>query len=510
MVLDNTLRSLTKAELDVIITKALCEKSFYEFFKLCVENVYGGNWDFSPKFYKTVCDILQKEYERFELGIPKQQDLLLNLPFRIGKSTILECYGAWLWIKNPKVDILHVCATQSLTVKSARWTKIILQSQWFRQYWDIELAIDSKAKSNYSTKAGGTHLALSIGSSIIGRNADFLIIDDPNDPADANSETAIKKVIDCYRDVLYSRQNNNLGLRIVCQQRVSTEDLCGWILKNTPSQYQHVCLPALMNKSTSRGLEFLYDGDGYLFPTRYGKKQLDDYALTLSATAYASQLLMSPAALEGTILLRNWFGIIKKNLYMQLKNESVQNILFLDTAMTSNEKNDPSAFYLCNLIGGKIYVVEAEEKWLEFYELVEEIKEWIKTHNIKKVYIEKKASGISVIQELKRQLRGKVYIIGIESGSKSKQERARTIQPYLNNGKVVLVQGGWNQRFLDLVSAFPYGRDDLIDTLVYSVLTLIARRYGSTSTETDSIPAETKAVDRRGMIYEQDEADLYS
>jgi predicted phage terminase large subunit-like protein len=336
---------------------------------------------------------------------------------------------------------------------------------------------------------------MGIDSSIIGQGADIIICDDVSNPADNNSEISRKNVIDTYSDVIFSRLNDNkIGIRIILQQRVHENDLCGYLLQHNPEEYDHICLPVELTKDTTESLKQYYI-DGLFWTTRFSREEILNYQKQLSPQGFSSQLLQSPTALEGTILQRSWFKIIRESEYIALNkndNDKKQNVLFLDTAYTSNEANDPSAMLLCQLINGKIYIHKVQSKHLEFYELIQEILEWIKIYNIKKCYIEQKATGISILQELRRLLRGNISILGLDAGSKSKNERTQSIQPFLINNKVVLVEGGWNAPFLDQCANFPYARhDDQVDCLTYAVVQLLSKTWHPVNKENQSGSGDT-------------------
>ena len=58
------------------------------------------------------------------------------------------------------------------------------------------------------TTRGGSRVALSVGGSITGRGADFIIIDDPLKAEDGASEPARTRVIDWYDGTLSTRLND--------------------------------------------------------------------------------------------------------------------------------------------------------------------------------------------------------------------------------------------------------------------------------------------------------------
>ena len=62
--------------------KAVCEKSFYEFF-VKAWDIAEPAVPLSTNFHhKYLCDILQAEAERIKEGKKKDKDIIINIPFR--------------------------------------------------------------------------------------------------------------------------------------------------------------------------------------------------------------------------------------------------------------------------------------------------------------------------------------------------------------------------------------------------------------------------------------------
>ena len=507
----NEISKIPKETLKIIIEAELSKRSLYEFFNLVIKNIYT-QIDFIPNWhYKIICDIIQTEVERMLRGEKTIKHLLINLPIRCGKTILIsEILPCWLFIKSEgKFQVMSVCSTQRLATKSSRMSKLILTSTFFQQRFpEIVLSQDNKSKSDYSTVQKGGRTSFGVDSGIIGQGYDVCILDDINDPKDVHSDISLRNVVEAYRDVISGRANSNRALKIVLQQRTSEKDLCAELLLNNKNEFRHICLPALISKDTSP--EFVkYYQDDLFFPALISHERLSQYQKDLTPSAYASQLLQAPTALEGTIIQRIWFKSILESEFLKRRNEYNKAFLFLDTAFGDNPNNDPSCFYLCYEIKNIIYVLKCENFWYEFNDLLNEILEWIKLYNIKKIYIENKATGESISTELRRNLRlkgSKATVLTINPGSKSKTERAQAAQPYLVNGQVILIGDHWEE-FLNQCANFPYGRhDDMCDCLVYSILTLIAGKKYVEAAENN-----TTTIDTRGLFSSEAEIeDLYS
>lgn len=66
-------------------------------------------------------------------------------------------------------------------------------------------------------------------------------------------------------------------------------------------------------------------------------------------------------------------------------------------------------------------------------------------------------------------------VIELDSRQDSKIVRVNAITPKLESKRVRLVQGHWNETFLDQISLFAnHKHDDIVDTLVYVVNKLLS------------------------------------
>lgn len=453
------LRSQVEAE--------LCKRSFFEFFKRAVMVLEPSTkWSFNWHI-EYVCNILQEEVERIIRGDKKTKDLIFSLPFRSSKSLIISvCLPTWCLIKDPTLTILNVSATADLATKFSHKAKMIITSNWFEdRFSDIfTLRQDSKAKSNFITDKGGGIQAFGITGTIIGSGGDLILIDDPSSPDANNSPNSFKMVVNTYLDVLYSRLNNpDVGLRVLVQQRLNVNDLTGFLLNTQPDKYRHVCIPAELTDDVYPKDLAMYYKDGLFWPDRFSREVLDDFKQVLRGSAYASQLMMRPQLLEGDLIKRSWFPIIKLS---EVIKYNIEWNLVCDTAYTTSTKNDPSALMICGTYQNNLYIRKVIQRWLQFYELIEEIKELQKIYNIKRIYVESKASGISILQELKRQTGFNILPLDPIG---DKVARVTSIQPQLESGRVILVEDDTNEAFLNEVASFPAGRDDQVDVLCYSV-----------------------------------------
>ena len=477
-------KSIPKETFLQLVEAEVSKRSFFEFFKLSAPILYPGvefqwNWHFSY-----ICDLLQNETERMINGIPKENDLIINLPFRSGKSIMISViFPVWLWIKDVNINVMSVSATENLAVKFSHQSKMLIESKWFKdRFPNIKLRPDSKSKGSFINISGGRREAFGINSLVIGSGCNVMILDDLQSPDDI-SPTGLRNTITQFQDVLFSRLDNpGIDFRVLLQQRVHENDISGYLIRTNPDKYFNIVLPVILTEDLQpKELIEYYTQESspddpeptnrpkYFWPQRFNENVLADFRTSMRPNMYAGQLLQRPTLEEGEIIKRHWFKYIKLSELLHLAKNGLQWNMVIDTAFTSNKKNDPTSIMIVTKVGNNLYIRNVYQRWLEFWELITNIQELQLEYNIKKIYIEEKGSGISIMQQLKQQTN--FNIIPLTPGSKDKISRVNAITPVLEGGRVFLIEDqGWNDLLITECSTFPYGlHDDMVDCLTYSI-----------------------------------------
>ena len=462
-----------KALLKFALEKKLCEMSFYEFFKaawIVVEPAVplSTNWH-----HKYICDLLQAECERVIAQQPKTKDIIINVPFRSTKSLIVTVmFPVWAWIKSPKQRFITSSYSATLSIELATKSRDIIFSDWFKRRWGdvFHIKKDQNLKERYENNFVGMRRATSVGGTVTGQGADFLIVDDPLSPQMANSATERENANEWYRTTFYSRLNQpDIGVRIIIMQRVHEDDLTGFLLgKETRLKYKHICIPAKSGDGNikPKHLEKFYDKDTQLFwEDRFSQSTLDDYKSALGSYGYAGQLQQTPTPLDSGMIHKDWFKIDRYR-----KDEATVNFV-IDPAYTANQKNDPSALLAYTYKDNKWQIVDCINVHKEFPELVKFIPQWVKKNGYtpkSRIFVEPKASGKSIVQTLVRETG--LNIKEDKPPTKDKVARVSDISASLESGRVSLLNGDWNREFLDQLTRFPAAKhDDMVDCLVMAV-----------------------------------------
>ena len=461
----------------------LCKRDFYEFFKEFWDTIIAEdlqtNWHL-----KFLCDKLQSYGEKIINGeeLSDKDTLIINISPATTKSTIASVmFPVWLWVRKPSLKIITGSHASALAMEMSVKSRDILRSDKFRSFYPhIALKDDSDTKSQYQNTYGGSRVATSSGSSVIGQHAHIIIIDDPVSTSPSQAE--LKKANKWMTQELPTRKIDKKKAPIVLiMQRLADDDPTGHIIKKKGNKVDHVCLPAELTEDVKpKNLKEKYT-DGLMDATRLPKSVLFDMKSSLGSYGYSSQFLQRANPKEGGIIKKEWIKIHPHVINEQLVGIPPQ--FFIDTAYTEDMGNDPSAIIVAKEKNNMMYVIHAEQFWMEFPQLCKKVinmvHQWGYT-NRSKIIIEPKASGLSLVQQLKNDT--KLNIMEDKPPKISKDERLERISPIIESGRVIFIDGRWNEDLIDQICSVKPTHYDMRDSLIMGVNNLILNTNKGTGT----------------------------
>ena len=456
-------------ELDAIkygLQKTIYKKSLYDFVKdACVVLEPSTNWDFNWHV-KYLCDVLQKQAMRIHQKQPRTNDFIINVPFRSMKSLIFSVlFPAWVWTFYPECKIMTVSYAETLAVKQSYLTKILINSEWYQNYFpEVKLMIGDNAKGAYTNIHGGTRQSFGMNGAITGSGADIIICDDPNKVKESRKQ--LQNTNTTYSEMVMNRLNDpEVGCRFIIQQRINQNDLSGYLLKKVPDEYQHICIPAEETKNIQPPELVEHYKDGLFWKSRFSRRILKQYKTTLGSRGYNGQLNQETLSDGGNILKKHWFKIVP---YESKKYDKVVWDCFIDPAYTSKQTNDATGVVICKKIGNFLVVRYAVALRLEFPDLIKYLKQLHKDFKLQRLYIEGKASGLSILQQLRKETA--INVMQLPNPKDDKETRVNSVSPIVESERVHLIDGSWNEQFIEECCQFPLGtNDDQLDALVYAL-----------------------------------------
>jgi predicted phage terminase large subunit-like protein len=458
------------------------KRSFYKFSLEAFKVLHNGQPLVENWHIEYICNELQKEAERIVKREPRNKHLLINVPPRTLKSELVNVFfSVYLWILDDSIQFISSSYSASLSVGLSVQARRLILSDWFQTHFPhIHLSTDEKQKSKFSTPKGGLRYCTSTGGTVTGMGGDVIVIDDPQNPQLARSDIERDNANRFFNQTLRSRLNDpKVGMFIVIMQRLHENDLTGMLLKEDADNWQHICLPAELTENVipSRLTKF-YD-DGLLFPQRLSKSVLDSFKIGLGSYGYSGQYMQLPSPADGGMIKRDWFNIINE-LPKDNNNQPLKMTwdFFLDTAYTNKTYNDATAMIAVSYHNEKLYIKKVEAVRLEFPELIKKITEFTSENgytNSSRIFIEPKASGKSIVQQLKRNTG--LNVIEDKPPTQDKVSRVNSVSAIIQSGRVNLLDGRYIDSFLNECASFPNGNhDDQVDVLVMAIDKYTARR----------------------------------
>jgi predicted phage terminase large subunit-like protein len=177
-----------------------------------------------------------------------------------------------------------------------------------------------------------------------------------------------------------------------------------------------------------------------------------------------------PTTDGGNIIRREWFNHISKYDFMK-KHDDEPIHFFLDTAYTESKANDPSGIIGACKIGTNIYIVHGKKVNMNFPNLCRFLPDYMRSHGYTRqstLRIEPKANGLSVIDQLRETTN--LNVTRTPTPRDSKETRLNAISPYIESGRIYLVDDDWTDEFIEEVCGFPaQPHDEYVDVLCYAV-----------------------------------------
>jgi hypothetical protein len=305
------------------------------------------------------------EHQLMKMQTGANRRLLITQPPRSLKSICVSvAYVAWLLGHDPTRRIIVASYSGNFATELHRQFRMVVGSPWYQALfpgtrWERE------TDAEMITTQGGSRFATSIGGTLTGRGADLIIIDDPLNAADAQSETSRKRVIDWYGGAL--RTHLNLPA-------IATED-------------QEIPLPKGLMHRRKQG-DLLHQS---LATLEHIKSQI-------GSLQFSCQYQQQPIPLEGNIIRRRWFSTYDVPPPANYQTRIVQS---WDVAMTTGARNDYSVCTTWLVNYRDAYLLHVYRGRLEYPDLRRKVIALAAEYDAKTILIEDAGPGMNLLQDLR-------------------------------------------------------------------------------------------------------------
>jgi predicted phage terminase large subunit-like protein len=497
-----------KIDQRILDENALYENSLYEYLK-AMWHVNEGRPFVEGWHLEALCEHLEAVYSG------QISRILFNFPPRTSKSTGISVgFHTWCWTKNPALQFLFLSYVAKLSIKDSIKCRRVIASNWYQEHWSykFQLTSDVNSKIRFDNNKKGYRIATSIGGSGTGEGGDYIILDDPNNAGDTESDVKREATNEWCDQVLSSRLNDlKQGRVIIVQQRLHAQDYSGHLLAKEIPGLVHLCLPMEYEQGRKCITVPLKSTDGkpwsdprtkekeLLWPEKVGPAELLILKKELNSEyAVAGQLQQRPSPAEG--------GIIKKKDFQWWCEPTAPQCEFIlqswDTALSTK----PTACYsactnwgvfkdkygnahtiLLSAWRGRIEYPDLRRMALRLSKCIHDtrIDDPVPEDYVFKpdmILIEAQANGLSLIQDLNRA----GLIVNRFDPKKNggdKIARARLITHVIEAGRVWLPARSPNydklrpfaDEFLEACAVFPNDEaNDYVDSMSQALLKMLS------------------------------------
>jgi predicted phage terminase large subunit-like protein len=304
--------------------------------------------------------------------------LLINVPPGFTKSFLCDVFWpAWEWGPAERPWYRYVCTAYNATLTmrdNGRFRRVLLDPAYYA-LWGQDFVLTAIGSKRIENSRTGFKLATSVGGVTTGERGNRVVIDDPNNPKEIESDAVREGTNLWMREIVPDRLNNMKRDAIICiQQRTHQKDVSGTILDVFGEEYTHLMIPmeyeperhcvTVLGWEDPRGLDdtgnrlegFVEDADGNLtgqivpgsavdlrrgrlaWPARFPMDVVESLRKK-GPYAYSGQYMQSPTPRGGNLIQRRWWLPWENEKFPDFGTVAVS----LDTAIKEGEENDWNA-----------------------------------------------------------------------------------------------------------------------------------------------------------------------
>lgn len=467
------------------------------------------------------------------------KNLMINIPPRMTKSKIVSIgWPAWCWTDHPDLQFLCASYADDLAKLDAYQMRSLVNSEWYRaRYPHVVLLQDESRVNRFSNTEGGYRTTISVGSKTTGLGGDIQILDDPHNATTVESDAIRKQTISWHDNAWRSRRNDpNTSRKVYVGQRTHDGDVFGHVLAREEKRWVHLNLPMEYDKSRPC-ITYRNKGEGpigkpifkdprtkpnsLLCPERFDEKTTEAEKEAIPVRTWNAQFQQQPEGAGGLILKRKWWrkwgwpeGHPEFRKTERPLPEMLEVIQSYDTAFEEGEEDSFSVrttwgiFEHEEMVESGIGTREGKrgvrklappkvnamllerKKWRpSFGELRDDAIDAFNIWEPDRVLVEKKASGHSLIQEL----RAKEIPVRAIKVLGDLVYRAHMASLPLEKGAIWFIERNWAKDVIEECAKFP--NVDFNDQVSSCVLAwMYMRRYMDLQLDDDEDNEEDLAL----------------
>jgi len=450
---------MSKTRVAIRIVEAVCRTDFVSFFRKCFDTlmphaVLLTNWHIYAMAFK---------FEQVRHG--KIKRLIINVPPRSLKSTMMVAFAAFLLGLDPTLRIIVVTYGSDLSIKFTNDLRALLNAPWYQRLFSgTRISPHKNTETEVQTTDNGFFLATSIDGALTGRGGDIVFVDDPLKPMDALSDVKRERVNIWFNSTLLSRLDNKQTGRIVLlMQRLHKNDLAG-TLQRSSGDWTTLALPAISEREERIQISdteyHMRRVREVLHADREPRDVLDQIRRQIGTELFAAQFQQSPLHPDSLVMNQGW---IQRYDQLPTRTYNSKIIQSLDTASKDGELNDYSVCVTLLYDAGRYYVFDVLRDRLLYPVLRERAIAYGRVHQADTILVEDAGVGIPLVIELKN---ARLPAVAVKPQLNKKMRMAVQLEKFKSGAVLLPRQAPWLATFEAELFAFPYSRhDDQIDAL---------------------------------------------
>lgn len=483
-----------------LLIREINNRSFFEFLTFFWPEV--SSQEFVPNWHiRYLCDELQKIAERVAKGLPKEYDLIINIPPGTTKTVICSImFPAWCWTRWHWMKFICVSYSSTLSLESAEYSREVIRSDRYKMiYPELDIKDDKDTKSNFRIVKkeavnagrvnrvilGGNRYSTSVGGTLTGFHGHIIIWDDPINPQQAISAVELENANRWLDQTLPTRKVDKVAaVTIGIMQRLHQNDPTGHMLEKRKDNVKHICLPGEIDHYQSKvnppELVKFYK-DGLLDPIRLNRKVLKDLEADLGQYSYAGQIGQYPTPPSGGMFKVDNFVVTEA---LPNPSDVLDTVRYWDKAATKEKisgKTQAAYTVGCKMLKlrNNTWMITDVKRGRWSTEERERIIKSVAESDGDRVSIfyeqEPGSGGKESAEATTRNLAGFVGKADLPKGDKIYRADPYSVQ--VNEGNIKLLRGDWNYEFLEEHRHFPNSTyKDQVDAAAGAFAKLTSKR----------------------------------
>lgn len=389
------------------------------------------------------------------------RDLLINVPPGCMKSLLCNVFWpAWEWGPKNRPDLRIVSASYAdhLSIRDNEKFSRLVNHEAYRRRWGDRFELVKDASFKVENDRTGFKSATHVGGAT-GERGDRLVIDDPHNVQEAESDAMREHARLWFAEVATTRINDASSATVVIMQRLHEGDISGLIVDEKMG-FEHLCLPMKFEagegkRQTAIGFVDPRKQEGeLLWPERFPDSEVERAVKRLSSVggefAVAGQHQQRPIT-RGGGMFRNEHPPIVDTV-----PAGGFRVRGWDLAASKEKGAAFTVGVKLAFVGKQLYVEDVVRGQFRPEEVEAHLRgaaERDGFRTIQDLPQDPGQSGVVQKQSYGALLNGFDVHFSPETGSK--EDRAKPFAAQWNLGNVSLVRAPWNDPFIRELQSFP-------------------------------------------------------